>query len=127
MATNFDGMTHEVIYQVVKAGAPTTVSVAASQLSDLNTTISGHLDTLDKLSTSMADAWPDENGQNFRSTLSHTIGYLRELQATHVVAASSSITQVMSASHEKLSHTQATIPTPPAVPVATQEKSFDKA
>ncbi len=126
MGTNFDGMTHEVIYQVVKAGAPTTVNVAATQLADLNTTISGHLDTLDKLSTSMADAWPDDNGQNFRSTLSHTISYLRELQATHVVAASSSITQVLSASHEKLSHTQATIPVPPAVPVATQEKIFNK-
>jgi hypothetical protein len=126
MATDFDGMSHERIYDVVQTGAPTTVSSAASQLAALNTTISGHLDTLDQLSRSMSDAWPDENGQNFRSTLSHTVGYLRELQASHVVTASSSITQVMSASHEKLSHTQATIPPPPAVPVATQEKSLTK-
>ena len=126
MGTNFDRMTHDEIYAVITAGAPGPVSVAADELAGLNTKISGHLDTLDQLSRSMADAWPDQNGQNFRSTLADTIGYLRELQATHVIAASSSVTQVMSASHEKLAQTQATIPPPPAVPVAAQEKVFSK-
>jgi hypothetical protein len=125
MATDFAGMTHEAIYAAVQEGAPGTVSGAAAQLAGLNKKITDHLDSLDKLATSMVEAWPDENGQNFRSTLGHTINYLRELQANHVVAASSSITQVMSASHEKLSHTQSTIPTPPAVPVAAQEKTFN--
>ena len=126
MRTDFHKMTHDEIYRAVQTGVPGAVSGAASQLSDLNTTISGHLDVLDKLSKSMGDAWPDENGQNFRSTLSDTIGYLRELQATHITTASSSVTQVMAASHEKLSSTQSTIPTPPATPVAQQEATLNK-
>lgn len=126
MTTHFDGMSHEHIYEVVRAGTPATVSTAAAQLTDLSTTISGHLDALDQLSASMTDAWPDQNGQNFRATLAHTVGYLRDLQATHVVVASSSITQVMSASHEKLASTLATMPPPPAVPVADQEASLAK-
>ncbi len=125
--TDFDSMSHEQIYQAVKAGQLDALKSAQATITSMHKTVTDHMTAMDTILKQLNGAWTDPGGDRLYNAMSKTVSYVHEIQRAHVVESSGSITQVMASAHEKLASTQTTMPEPPAVPVDQQRENFDKA
>lgn len=125
--TDFDAMTHDQIYAAVKAGQLDALATANTAITDMHKTVTDHMTAMETILKKLNGAWTDEGGTRLYNAMSGTVNYVHRIQSAHVVESAGSITQVLAASHEKLSTTQTTIPEPPVTPVAAQKKNFERA